>query len=245
MSIRDRGEQTLRGTIACFAMVALLPVIAVAQAPEERIDAAMARALEAGIPVSLLESKQAEGRAKGIPMDRIAAAVETRLQHLEAARQAMELGADDVDADQLSVGADAIGAGVSQVVLEAIAASAAGEERSVAVAALTYLVSEGLASEIALERVTRALEQGPPGLAGLTVPGAGERPDGGPPEGIPPFGNAGALGRGAGGPPASVPAPGQVELPVAPGRGGPPEGVGVPDTLPGGPPAGIPQGGQP
>ncbi len=240
MSIRDCGEKTLRLTIACLAVWTLLPAVVLAQAPEERIDAAMGRALEAGIPVSLLESKQAEGRAKGIPMERIAEAVETRLEHLEAARQAMELGADDIDAADMSLGADAIGAGVSQAVLEAIAASAAGEDRSVAVAALTYLVSQGLASETALERVTAAMEQGPPGLADLTVRAEGRRPDG-----LPPVANPRALERGAGGPPASVPAPGQVDRPVAPGRGGPPEGAGIPEAPPVGPPDGIPQGGRP
>ena len=44
------------------------------------------RALEAGIPVSLLERKIAEGKAKGVPMDRIAAAVQHRLEALTRPR---------------------------------------------------------------------------------------------------------------------------------------------------------------
>ena len=48
------------------------------------------------IPVSLLQSKIAEGRAKGIPMDRIATAVESRLRNLEHAKIALSRGAGDV-----------------------------------------------------------------------------------------------------------------------------------------------------
>jgi hypothetical protein len=39
----------------------------------------IARSQQVGIPLSLLESKVAEGRAKGVAMDRIATAVESRL----------------------------------------------------------------------------------------------------------------------------------------------------------------------
>jgi hypothetical protein len=39
----------------------LFPTVLLAQTPELRIDAAMSRARQGGIPVSLLESKIAEG----------------------------------------------------------------------------------------------------------------------------------------------------------------------------------------
>src|SRR5688572_10609415 len=128
-------------------VLTLFPLGALAQTPEERIDAAMARAESAGIPTTLLESKIEEGRAKGIPMDRIATAAETRLQHLEQARAAMSRSANDLDAAHLSVGADAIGTGVSQAVLEKIASSAPRDRRAVAITALTQLVSEGIVPE--------------------------------------------------------------------------------------------------
>src|SRR5688500_3740829 len=89
-------------------VLTLCPLVALAQTPEKQIDAVLARAESAGIPRTLLESKIEEGRAKGIPMDRIATAAETRLQHLEQARAAMSRSANDLDAAQLSVGADAI-----------------------------------------------------------------------------------------------------------------------------------------
>ena len=48
------------------------------QPPQDRINTALARARQVGIPVALLESKIAEGKAKGVSMERIAAAVERR-----------------------------------------------------------------------------------------------------------------------------------------------------------------------
>jgi hypothetical protein len=241
MNIRIVKMHRLQWIVGLVVLV-LLPTLAEAQTAEERIEAAMARAQAAGIPVSLLESKRAEGRAKGVPMDRIATAVETRLKHLETARQAMTRGANDVDAAQLSVGADAIGAGVSEAVLAEITTTAGRDRRSVAVAALTYLVSrEGLASNVALERVKTAMAQGPQALANLAArAGAGR---GRIPEGIPPTGTPGAAGRsGAGGPPSSVPAPGQANPPTPPSRGG--TRGGPPSSTPGGPPAGSPRGQQ-
>ena len=233
MKIWTVKMQRLQWIVGLVVLV-LLPTVATGQTPEERIEAAMAGAREAGIPVSLLESKRAEGQAKGVPMDRIATAVESRLQHLETARQAMGRVANNVDAPQLSAGADAIGAGVSEAVLAEIAGSAGRDRRSVAVAALTHLVSrEGLASNVALARVKAALAQGPQALANLaTRSGAGR---GRIPEGIPPTGTPGASGRsGVSGPPSSVPAPGQANPPTPPSRGSA-SGVGGPPTsTPGG-----------
>ena len=204
------------------ALLILVPMIAQAQTPEQRIETAMARAREAGIPLSLLESKRAEGQAKGVPMERIATAMETRLQHLETARQVMGRAATDVDAAQLSVGADAIGAGVSETVLAEITTAAGRDRRSVAVAALTYLVSrERLASNVALERVKVALEQGPQALANLARRSSAA--DGRVPDGLPAAGSRGTPGRsGAGGRPSSVPAPGQANPPTPPSRRGGP-----------------------
>jgi hypothetical protein len=193
-----------------------LPVAIMAQTPEQRIDTAISHAKQAGIPASLLESKIAEGRAKGVPMDRIASAVESRLRSLEQARSVMNRVANDVDAGQLSVGADAIGAGVSEAVLEKITASAGRDRRAVAVAALTQLVSQGIAPEAALIRVQDALSKGPEALANLAAQSRGG-PQGG--RGREVNQGAGSTPRTSGSP-AAVPAPGHGNPPPVPPRGG-------------------------
>jgi hypothetical protein len=199
-----------------------LPQPARAQDPQQRIEAARRRAEAAGIPVALLDAKVAEGRAKGVPMDRIAGAVERRLESLGRARAAMA-GAPrtaPVTPADLSVGADAIEAGVEPGVLGRLTAAAPGNQRAVAIAKLTELVNAGASSENALARVTAALAQGPEALRRLPGEAAGERGRGN--QGSPPGqtsrgrGNndAGGRGRGQGGPPASVPGPTE-----RPGRG--------------------------
>src|SRR5262245_61434761 len=129
----------------------------------------MTRSQQVGIPLSLLQSKIAEGRAKGVAMDRIATAVESRLRNLERAKVVMARVANDVDAAQLSVGADAISGGVSDAVLEKITASAGRDRRAVAVAVLTQLVLHGIAPEAALVQVKDALARGPQALANLAA----------------------------------------------------------------------------
>ena len=191
---------------------------AMAQTAQERIDAATAHAREAGIPVTLLESKVAEGKAKGIPMDRIAAAVERREAAVEKASQALR-GRPDVGAADLSVGADAIETGVSAAVLKAIADSAPRDRRVVAIAALTELVREGQVPEAALDRVKDALKRGPDALANLPAEAAGGQGQGQGHSGDQPNGQ-GSNGQGRGGahgPPTSVPAPGTSTEPTKPG----------------------------
>ena len=203
-----------------FIGAALLTVFvradaAMAQTTQERIDAATAHAREAGIPVTLLESKVAEGKAKGIPMDRIAAAVERREASLEKASQALR-GRPDVGAADLSVGADAIETGVSAAVLKAIADSAPRDRRVVAIAALTELVREGNVPEAALDRVKDALKRGPDALANLPAQAAaGQGRSSGQPS--TPGSDTGQGRGGAQGPPSSVPAPGTSTEPTKPG----------------------------
>lgn len=198
--------------VALWLVLAALPAAAHAQGPQQRIDAARRRAESAGIPVALLDSKVAEGRAKGVPLDRIAVAVERRLGSLSRAREAMA-GAPrnaPVTSGDLSVGADAIEAGVEPGVLGRLAAAAPGNHRAVAIAALTQLVSQGESSERALARVTGALQRGPDALRRLPGEAASERSRGnGPPpgRGNPGQGQGNARGRGQGGPPAAVPGP--------------------------------------
>jgi X-X-X-Leu-X-X-Gly heptad repeat protein len=126
---------------------------------------------------------------------------------------------------ELAVGADALQSGVSEAVLSAVAQRAAGEQRAVAIAALTQLVQLGHVPEQALARVTEALARGPEALINLPAQARAEKRQGGPP------GKATAPGQNKpkGGPPAGVPGQGQAQGSDKP-KGKPP---GVP---PGGPP---------
>ena len=203
------------------ALLALAPLSAAGAqgTPEQRIQAARRQAEQSGIPVSLLDGKVAEGRAKGIPMDRIAAAVQRRLESLVRARAAMAgAGRVELSAEDLSVGADALEQGVEPRALGRLAAAAPGDRRAVAIAVLTQLVAEGMASERALEAVTAALARGPEALRQL--PGERGNVGRGPPDGRGRENEPGARGRGRGqgqgGPPASVPAPRKKDKPDRP-----------------------------
>jgi hypothetical protein len=207
-------------------MAGLVAVLAVGSAnvsaaqvppPEERINAAVARARGAGIPAGLLESKLAEGRAKGVSMDRIAAAIERREAVLEKASQALR-GHQDANAS-LAVGADAIEAGVSEAVLTAVAEDAPRDRRNVAIAALTELVRQGDVPEAALQRVREALKRGPEALANLPAEAAAGHARGGG-SSAPERGGA-ATGGGRSGGAAAPPAHG------APPQGGKPSGAPV------------------
>jgi hypothetical protein len=194
------------------------------QSPQDRIDTALARAQQGGIPVALLESKIAEGHAKGVPLERIAAAVERRAAALEQATQAVK-GNEPVSPVELGVAADAIESGVSAVVLQAVRDAAPRERRAVAIAVLTHLVTAGHVPENALERVREALARGPEALLNLPAEAGSGR--GGPPAGLPGGGRGRPDGGVTAGPPAGVPVP-----------GGETQGA-----RPGGPPAQLPGGG--
>jgi hypothetical protein len=195
------------------------PVSAQVQPPQDRIDTALARARQVGIPLALLESKVAEGKAKGVPLDQLALAVERRLNSLERASDAMK-EQDAIGAAELGAGAEALDAGVSAVVLQTIAETAPRERRAVAIAVLTHLVAQGQVPETALARVQDALARGPEALLNLPAQ-AGQRGAGaGPPAA------AGAGRPATAGPPAAVPAPGGTTQAGRPG--------GAPAGAPGG-----------
>lgn len=129
-----------------------------AKTPEARIDAAMQAAARAQIPTSLLKSKVEEGEAKHVPPQRIATAVEARLEALVKASRAMkEAEIESASESELSVAADAMQAGVSQKALVKVYGDAPKERRAVAVAVLTDLVRLGKANEHALARVSAAV----------------------------------------------------------------------------------------
>ncbi len=164
--------------IAVLLLLAPLSLGAQGQGdPAQRIEAARRRADATGIPVSLLDLKVAEGRAKGVPADRIAGAVEIRLSLLGRAREAMAAaGRGPLSAADLSAGADALAAGVSAEALGSLTRSAPGDRRAVAIAVLAQLVQEGDRSDRALERVRLALAN-PETLR--TLPGQVKRGGGG------------------------------------------------------------------
>jgi hypothetical protein len=148
----------------------LLPVAGVAQQgdPDARLDAALRAATRAEIPVSLLESKISEGRAKGIAEARIATAVEARLDALIRADAALERGrARAVSAGELSIAADALQVGVTENAMVDVMTRAPAERRAVATAVLTELVELGVASDVALARVHAAIAQGGEALVNL------------------------------------------------------------------------------
>src|SRR5258705_5885418 len=178
------GALALTGPVATYAQV---------QPPQDRIDTTLSRARQVGVPVSLLESKIAEGKAKGVSPERIAAAIERREAVLERASQALRGEADA--AASLAVGADAIESGVNEAVLKAVAANAPRDRRNVAIAALTQLVQQGHVPEAALERVRDALKRGPDALANLPGESGSDRRGNGPPEGR---GNGNGNGKGGG-----------------------------------------------
>jgi hypothetical protein len=217
--------------------------VAQVQPPQDRINTALARARQVGIPVTLLEAKIAEGKAKGKSLDVIAAAVERRESSLEHASQVMKGQAGNGEAE-LSVAADAVDSGVSDAVLRAIADSAPRDRRAIAIVALTQLVQLGHVPEKALDRVKDALKRGPEALINLPAE-AGRGGGQGPPTVVPPDaagGNRGSGGGGQGGqggqggPPTSVPAPGQATQPTKPDKA-----RGTPPTTP----PGQGRGGQP
>jgi hypothetical protein len=154
--------------ITVMAVLVLLAAPAMAAAQEEAIDQAFARVEAAGIPVAMLESLQAEGKARGVPMDVLADAMQRRADALIRAREAMRAGGPDVGDAELAAGADAIQAGVGEAVLAALAQNTAGSnQRVAATAALGVLVELGHVPYEALARVEEALARGPESLGAL------------------------------------------------------------------------------
>jgi len=185
-------------TLFLAAVLAVAPAALSAQdstaatGASARVEAALETALNVGIPVTLLERKIAEGKAKGVPMERIAAAVEKRLEALVKARDAMtRAGLESATEGDLSVAADAVQGGVSQTALATISQSAPQDRRAVAIAVLTDLVTLGHASEHALTQVQTALARGPEALANLRAESAAQLQANGGVGGGPGVGGAG------------------------------------------------------
>lgn len=177
-----------RRMLTLVAVLTALPAAAVAQTgqaqgqataaaatetAQARIAAAMQAAASAEIPLSLLESKVQEGQAKQVPMERIALAVEARLQGLLRARDVLgRADATAVSEGELLVAAEALRAGVSENALIRVTREADGERRAVATAVLTDLVRLGYGNDNAFARVNAALSGGPEALVNLRAEAA-------------------------------------------------------------------------
>jgi hypothetical protein len=136
---------------------------------QARIAAAFEAGSRARIPAALLESKVREGEAKRVPQERIAAAVEARLQALVKAKDAMSRAKIESSSDsELAVAGDALQAGVSEKAVVDVIRDAPAERRVVAIAVLTDLVRLGHASDRALARVSAAVRSNA-GLANLNA----------------------------------------------------------------------------
>lgn len=206
----------IKRTLLMTVLALFVTGTAQAQTPADaRIAAIRQQASDVGIPVSLLDSKIAEGRAKGVAPDRIATAIERRLASLLRAHRVMTaspaLRLSPVD---LKVGADALEAGVEEPMLASLAETTPAPHRAVAVAVFTQLVQQGEPPAQALEQVRTALGKSPAALQHLPAQAAaraksGRHYVGGPPAETGRPALVGPPGRGRGGPPAAVPAAGQ------------------------------------
>lgn len=129
-----------------------------ARTPQARIDAALSAAAKANVPVELVKSKIAEGEAKRVPPERIAAAVEARVTSLVRASETMKRAGVAIEsAGELAVTADALDAGVGESAVVRVTREAPAERRTVAIAVLADLVRLGNASDRALARVSAAV----------------------------------------------------------------------------------------
>src|SRR5688572_14928595 len=115
-------SRVLRALFLVSALV-MAPGLASGQTPQQRIDAALRRAGESGVPVALLESKVAEGRAKGVPLDRIAVAVEQRFETLSRVRSSFG-ERQQLTPQELGVAADALQSGVSEAAVRTVSETA-------------------------------------------------------------------------------------------------------------------------
>ena len=130
-----------------------------------RFDAAIARAEREDLPTESIVSKALEGIAKRVPPDRIAVAVEQRLDLLVRARAALEPRRRDADREpqregavrararaEISAVADAMQRGVDDDAVRRLSADSRPDEPiSTSVHVLADLVQRGVPSDVALD----------------------------------------------------------------------------------------------
>jgi hypothetical protein len=223
-------------SIGLVLLITALPSALLGQSPESRIQAARERIAEAGLAASLLDVRVAEGRAKGVSMERIAGAVERRADALVVAAGALRPISPTLPHSDVTAAADAVESGIPGTAIQEVARQARAEDRPVAISVLTYLHREAsLPLDVAIRNVSAALQRGSDALRELPSRSQGSPPGFAPgsPRGgdqAPAAGSAGPGRQPGTGPPAGVPGPED-----RPGRG--------PDRS--GPPGGEPPGGGP
>lgn len=159
-AVSAQGTAQAQGTATAAAQ---------ATTPRARIDATMDAAAQADIPVSLLESKVAEGEAKHVSEARIASAVEARYRALLRASSTLKRAdIEQYSASDLAVTADALEAGVTGDAVIRVSRTAPAERRVVAIAVLADLVRLGHSSGEALTQVNAAVSTSA-GLANLNA----------------------------------------------------------------------------
>lgn len=175
-----------------------------------------------GLPADALVSRALEGRAKGVPEDRIVRAVSAYATQLEASKRAVAAGGRAPSAGEIEAGALALGLGAREADVSALARQApSGRSLTVPLAVMGSLIARGLPSDAALGRVQASLMERQTDRELMGLPGGGP-PAGVTPGGPPPWAGPGATASPPAGPPAGVPGnAGGVD----PGQRGPPEGV--------------------
>jgi hypothetical protein len=174
-------------------------------------------------------TKIAEGRAKGISEERIAAVAERRAARLITAQESLAGSGKRIGGAEIAAGADALEAGVDGRSLRSVIQQAREEDAAVALAVLGELVKQGVPVSQAHARVTAALQHGGDALAALPQQALEAQERRGAPDGV---GRPATAGRpsGVGSAPTGTPT-------------GTPSGVPAAGTRPGGgPPAGTPGG---
>lgn len=129
-------------------------------------------AVARGLPVEPLIQKAVEGGAKGVPAERVVAAVRTLLTRLDAAAAAIRsAGVAVPDAAAVEAGAFALGAGLGSRHLGALArASRPPHALDVTLRVAGTLAAMGVPDEEAVALVTQILQAGRLPLDVLTLP---------------------------------------------------------------------------
>jgi hypothetical protein len=140
-----------------FAVFLLLPAALHGQAAQARIDAVLAEAARLQLPVSVLKNKVAEGRAKNVPAEKIAAVVEARLKTFVRASDVLtRMNITARGAGEVVLLADALDAGIRENIAVETLRSIPPERREVTMSALTSMVRGGVVTELQLADVQRA-----------------------------------------------------------------------------------------
>lgn len=174
---------SMRGTTVLFLLVALPSVVAAqdvrmvrirqAFSPEAvaQIESIVAEAEAAGVPADPLLAKALEGAAKGVPTERVVAALASYSQRLAESRSLL---GSEYDAASVVAGADALRRGITPETVRSLAGSHP-DELAVPLVVMGDLIEAGVPEASAFTVVEEALtkQHGPEEM--LAIPGAVRR----------------------------------------------------------------------